>query len=61
MIIQKCKEVLNSGLDYYIYQMTEGNHYDATVNRHWNEILMLLNETFSATQSRDRKYSVKSK
>lgn len=60
-IIQKCKEVLNNGLEYYIYQMTEGNKYDATINRHWNEILLLLNEALSATKVSDRKYSVKNK
>lgn len=39
--------------------MTEGNEYDATINRHWNDILVLLNEAMNATKLSDRKYSVK--
>lgn len=38
-MIDKCKRVLQKGLRYYVYQMTEGDNFDTGVDKRWQEVL----------------------
>lgn len=38
-MIDKCKRVVQRGLKYYVYQMTEGETSDVEVNKRWQEVL----------------------
>ncbi|XP_071053906.1 ATP-dependent DNA/RNA helicase DHX36-like [Onthophagus taurus] len=41
--IQSCKEVLQSMLQYYIFQLTNSGVYNENVNKNWDEMLNILN------------------
>lgn len=43
-MIDKCKRVLQNGLKYYVYQMTEGENFDGEVDKRWQELLKELRE-----------------
>lgn len=44
-LIVKCKEVLRSMHQYYIYQLTEGAEYNSNINKSWKNIIENLSAT----------------
>ncbi|KAL3289179.1 hypothetical protein HHI36_003615 [Cryptolaemus montrouzieri] len=44
LTIMQCKLALNSCYDHYVYQLTKGGEYNATLNQLWDELLSLLND-----------------
>ncbi|XP_017778938.1 PREDICTED: ATP-dependent RNA helicase DHX36-like [Nicrophorus vespilloides] len=43
-VLLRCKNALDSGKQYYIYQLTKGGEVDGGLNQIWDEILSKLND-----------------
>lgn len=44
ILLKKSKDALEAGLQYFVFQLTQGGEYDSKLSQYWKKILNNLNE-----------------